>query len=172
MKVSELKKNKKRTEKAGKKRRRPELNSERVTLGTGPSGKKLSFMKTGYSFLMGERDISLTDVKKLDSQGKIHWRYMEQRDWMRRLDEETVNKHHSEYLTALALNAPGASAMDAAIAEHVRKDDSYLHGKIVDTNKEEELAALKAALAQAQSSQNDDSDTAEAQAKDSAASKA
>ncbi len=98
---------------------------------------------------MGDRDVPLSELRKLDACGMIRWRFMEQRDWMRRLDAPLVAKMHEEAIAELLRNAPGVSAADRTIAEHVRKDNSYLHGHIVDTNAEEAAAAAAAATAAA-----------------------
>ncbi len=108
-----------------------------VLLGTGPRGHRLIYNREQYAFTLGGRDVPLAEVRMLDASGLIKWSYMEQRDWMRHLDEPKIAELHSAYL-ASHLDGNSKSAADAYIADHVRKDNSYLHGHIVEEPPESE----------------------------------
>ncbi len=109
---------------------------ETVVLGTGPQGVPLVYDSVTYGFSLGRKDVALVEVRKLDDCGLIQWRFMEQRDWMRRLDVETVEKLHTAMLSIRLEDAHTKEEIDAYIADHVRKDNSYIHGHIVETERE------------------------------------
>ncbi len=109
------------------------VNDSIVFLGTGPRGSRLVWHGHVYGFTLDELDISLAELRRLDDRGLIRWRFLEQRDWMRRLDEPQINALHEELLDINPDNIHNRAEAEAYIANHVRKDNSYLHGHIIET---------------------------------------
>ncbi len=114
-----------------------------IPLGVLDDGRALSFCEPFYEFTLDGEPISLEEVRCLDRAGHVYWRHLEQRDWIRSLDETVFDEAYERMLEARGPRA-GESVLDAQIRQHVRKDNSYLHGHIVDTNAEQENAAARA----------------------------
>ncbi len=125
-------------------------DSNVVLLGTGPEGTRLTWHGAVYGFTLDGHDIPLCDVRQLDNCGLIHWRFMEQRDWMRKLDETTVDELHTAALEISLEGAHTRAELEAYIANHVRKDNSYIHGHIVDTESANPAPNTTVAAAQTQ----------------------
>ena len=139
-----------------------------VVLGSLPDGRSLAYCEDYVEFSIDGEPALLSTVRELDRCGRVRWRFLEQRDWLRRLDDESFE---AKYLDALARRGDleGASTLEAQIREHVRKDNSYLFGQIVDTNAEEaareaQEAAEAEARAEAEAKAAEEERAAEAKA--------
>lgn len=98
--------------------------------GLGPLG----FSEAAHVFWLAGRPCSLAEVRRLDACGLVSWRFLEHRDWMRRLDAPACDAAYEEACARAAAARGPAAALDEQIRRHVRKDDSYLHGRIVETD--------------------------------------
>lgn len=99
-----------------------------MELGVLPDGKKLNYSEAAYTFFLDSEPIDLHKVRCMDRKGVIHWHFHEQRDWMWKLDRATL-----EAAQARALNLdPSSLSLDDQIKLHAAKNDSYIHGHIVD----------------------------------------
>lgn len=113
-------------------------------LGTVGGGQALAFDESAQVFLLGGRLCSLDEVRACDARAEVRWRFLEHRDWMRRLNAKACAAALERELERLG-RVGGASGLDEQIRQHVRKNDSYLHGRIVDTDEEEAVAEVMAA---------------------------
>lgn len=110
-----------------------------VLLGTVSDGRSLFYDESACVFQLDNHLCELADVRALDACGAVRWRFLEHRDWMRRLDDQACTSAFERELERLG-QVGGAAGLDEQIRQHVRKDDSYLHGYLVDTNQEEAVA--------------------------------
>lgn len=108
-----------------------------VLLGYAGDGGALSYSSSRYQFFVEGAPIELGEVRQLDREGKVRWRFLEHRDWLRRIDGDTLDRCRSEAARRFGELDADMSPQDRAIADHVRRDDSYIHGYIVDTDAEE-----------------------------------
>lgn len=119
---------------------------DRTALGAVRGAGALAFSETQRVFWLAGEPCPLGLVRALDARGLVTWRFLEHRDWMRRLDEAACDAAYEEVLEQIAGSKTGAAALDEQIRRHVRKDDSYLHGRIVDADAQaEERAAAQQA---------------------------
>lgn len=133
-------------------------------LGTVRGGRALAFDESQQVFLLGGRLCSLEEVRSLDAQAKVRWRFLEQRDWMRRLDDAASAAAFERACERLG-QVGGVAGLDEQIRQHVKKNDSYLHGHIVDTNEEEAVAEAMAKEARAAQQAEEKPDHAASEAK-------
>lgn len=123
----------------------------RFEIGTIADGRALTYCEAYFEFAADGEPVSLSEVRELDRAGCVRWRFLEQRDWMRRLDDAAFQEAYERALEGRTVYY-GDSALDEQIRRHVKRDNSYLHGHIVDTDQEEAMAeaARQAAAAQAE----------------------
>lgn len=107
-------------------------------LGRLADGAPFFYDEERVEFASSSGPLTLADVRALDAAGCIRWRFLEQRDWMRRLDAQAFEAAAAAAREARGLFAEGMSEKDREIAEHVRKDNSYIHGRIVDADAQAE----------------------------------
>ena len=103
-----------------------------VVLGRVDGLRELGYCEAERLFVLDGRPCALADVRAWDRQGRVAWRFLEQRDWMRRLPrgpfEEALAAAREHAYEAL----PSAERLDKELRAHARKDASYLHGRIVE----------------------------------------
>lgn len=115
------------------KRRQALRATGKVDLAVADDGRRLSFDRAHRVFELDGSLCGLEDVRALDGRALLSWRYLEQRDWMRRIDGAAYAAAFEQRASELGASGD-ASELDEKIRQHVRKNDSYLHGRIVDTS--------------------------------------
>jgi hypothetical protein len=112
-------------------------------LGTCLDGGTLHYDDEWYAFTLKGATLALAQVKALDCAAKIHWEFLEQRDWLWRIDALAFKRAHERAMETLE-DANSARDLNAWITRHVKRDNSYLHGRIVE--EKEEAAAPSAVV--------------------------
>ncbi len=112
--------------------RRPPVGGARTVLGTVDGSGELAWRAGADVFELDGAPVRLARVRALDAQGLVRWRFLEQRDWMRRLPPGPCDAAFERAIERLEEGLTPAERLDAQIRRHVRKDDSYLHGRIVE----------------------------------------
>lgn len=108
-----------------------------MNLGVLPDGKCLNYQECVYAFYLNSEPITLHQVRCMDRKGLIRWNYHEQRDWMWKLDRDAL-----ECAAARAVDMdPSKLSLDDQLKLHSKKNDSYLYGKIIDSDLPSEAAA-------------------------------
>jgi hypothetical protein len=106
----------------------------RAPLGVAEGRGDLAFDGRVQAFYLDGRPVPLELVRGLDDRGLVRWRFMEHRDWMRRLDPAPARAAYERELERAGDALTGRDRLEEQIRRHVRKDDSYLHGRIVETD--------------------------------------
>ena len=103
-----------------------------VELGYVEGAGTLAYYEEDLLFVLAGHLCPLFEVRALDSAGRIRWRFLEQRDWMRRLPEGPFEESFARAETRAREALPAAERLDAELRAHAEKDTSYLHGRIVE----------------------------------------
>jgi hypothetical protein len=106
----------------------------RAPLGVAEGRGDHAFDGRAQVFYLDGRPVPLELVRGLDERGLVRWRFMEHRDWMRRLDPAPARAAYERELERAGDALTGRDRLEEQIRRHVRKDDSYLHGRIVETD--------------------------------------
>lgn len=93
---------------------------------------ELAYDERGRLFLLDGVPCPLDRVRALDRGGLVRWRFLEQRDWMRRLPAAPFEEAYQQALERRLAGLPVAERLDEELRAHARKDASYLHGRIVE----------------------------------------
>lgn len=112
-------------------RRQPAART-RTVLGTVDGGGELAWRAGAGVFELDGAPVRLARVRALDARGLVRWRFLEQRDWMRRLPPGPCDAAFEREVERFEEGLTPAERLDAQIRRHVRKDNSYLHGHIVE----------------------------------------
>lgn len=102
-----------------------------LVLGTCADGRDLTYCERFFEFQLDGDFAELSEVRALDRQGLIHWRHMEQRDWFNRIDPVALEYSYEKAHAALDSESSHLSP-ENWIRHHVRRDNSYLHGRIIE----------------------------------------
>ncbi len=99
-----------------------------IVMGTLIDGRTLRYNEQRIVFYADKQAVSLEEVRAADAHASIRWSLLEQRDWMLRLDADDFAWAHG----IMCDQGDTGDDLDVRIDEHVKRDNSYLHGRIID----------------------------------------